>query len=228
MLKFLEKIFGSKHDKDVQRLLPIVDEINDEYQKLATLSDDELRAKTTEFRELIGERTKEFREELDQLRTRLRREELSHDERVEIYDTIDSLEKDEYAVIQEILLEILPQAFAVVKDACRRLVGTSYSVVGTEVVWDMIPYDVQMIGGIVLHEGKISEMATGEGKTLVAVAPIYLNALAGRGVHLVTVNDYLAKRDSEWMGHVYRYLGLTIGCIQSNMPPHLRKETATL
>ncbi len=224
MLKFLEKIFGSKHDKDVQRLLPIVDEINDEYKKLATLSDDELRAKTTEFRELIGERTKEFREELDQLRTRLRREELSHDERVKIYDSIDGLEKEEYAVIQETLLEILPQAFAVVKDACRRLVGTSYSVVGTEVVWDMVPYDVQMIGGIVQHEGKISEMATGEGKTLVAVAPIYLNALAGRGVHLVTVNDYLAKRDSEWMGLAYRFLGLTIGCIQSNMPPHVRKE----
>lgn len=224
MLKFLEKIFGSKHDKDVQRLLPIIDEINDEYAKLATLSDDELRAKTTEFRELIGERTKEFREELEALRTRLRREELSHDERVAIYDSIDALEKEEYAVVQDTLMEILPQAFAVVKDACRRLVGTSYSVVGTELVWDMVPYDVQMIGGIVLHEGKISEMATGEGKTLVAVAPVYLNALAGRGVHLVTVNDYLARRDSEWMGLVYKFLGLTVGCIQSNMPPHMRKS----
>lgn len=224
MLKLLEKMFGSKHDKDVQRLLPVVDEINEEYEKLASLSEEELQAKTTEFRELIAERTKEFREELEALRSRLRKEELSHDARVEIYDAIDALERDEYTVTQETLMEILPQAFAVVKDACRRLVGTHYTIAGAEAEWDMIPYDVQLIGGIVMHEGKIAEMATGEGKTLVAVAPIYLNALAGRGVHLITVNDYLALRDSQWMGLVYRYLGLTVGCIQSNMPPQARKQ----
>lgn len=223
MLKFLEKILGSKHDKDVKRLLPVVDEINEEYEKLQGLSDEELKAKTTEFRTLIVERTKEFQEEIGELRTRLRTEELSHSERIDIYDAIGKLEKDEYAVIQDTLIDILPQAFAVVKDACRRLVGTNYEIAGAAATWDMVPYDVQLIGGIVMHEGKIAEMATGEGKTLVAVAPVYLNALAGRGVHLVTVNDYLALRDSQWMGLVYNYLGMTVGCIQSNMPPHLRK-----
>lgn len=223
MLKFLEKILGSKHDKDVKRLLPIVDEINEEYEKLQSLSDEELKAKTTEFRTLIAERTKEFQEEIGELRTQLRTQELSHSERIEIYDSIGKLEKEEHDVIQDTFIDILPQAFAVVKDACRRLVGTTYDVAGTASVWDMVPYDVQLIGGIVIHEGKIAEMATGEGKTLVAVAPVYLNALAGRGVHLVTVNDYLALRDSQWMGLVYNYLGMTVGCIQSNMPPHLRK-----
>src|SRR5204863_3086265 len=119
----------------------------------------------------------------------------------------------------ETLDEVLPEAFAAVKDACRRLCGRSWKVVGIDISWDMVPYDVQLIGGIMLHEGKIAEMATGEGKTLVATLPMYLNALTGKGVHLVTVNDYLARRDSEWMGEIYRFLGLTVGCIQQNMEP---------
>ncbi|MDP2039393.1 MAG: preprotein translocase subunit SecA, partial [Ignavibacteria bacterium] len=123
---------------------------------------------------------------------------------------------------EEILTEILPEAFAVVKDTCRRLVGRSWDVAGTKTSWEMVPYDVQLIGGMVLHSGKIAEMATGEGKTLVATLPVYLNALTGRGVHLVTVNDYLAKRDSEWMGEVYKFHGLTIGCIINTMDPEER------
>jgi preprotein translocase subunit SecA len=224
MLKFLEKLFGSKHDKDIQRLLPLVDDINAEFEKLQTLTDDELRHKTVEFRELISERTAEFREELETLRSRLKKEQLSSEETYEIYKRIEDLEGEEYDTIQDTLNEILPQAFAVVKDACRRLVGTPYNVVGHEQVWDMVPYDVQMIGGMVLHEGKISEMATGEGKTLVAVAPLYLNSLPQRGAHLVTVNDYLAKRDSEWMGLVFKFLGVTVGCITTDMEPDERQR----
>ncbi|MFN2383359.1 MAG: preprotein translocase subunit SecA [Gemmatimonadota bacterium] len=124
----------------------------------------------------------------------------------------------------ESLDDLLPEAFAVVKEACRRNVGRAWSVTGQEWVWDMIPYDVQLFGGIVLHEGKIAEMATGEGKTLVAVMPLYLNALSGRGVHLVTVNDYLARRDAEWVGEILRWLGLTVGIIQNSMPSDQRRE----
>lgn len=223
MLKFLEKLFGNKHDKEVQRLLPIVDEINTLYEGLASLHDDTLKAKTTEFRDLLNERTAEFREEINTLRSRLQKEQLSSDEIYELYERIDELETEEYGIIQETLEEILPQAFAVVKEVCRRLVGTKYSVVGHEMVWDMVPYDVQLMGGMILHEGKISEMATGEGKTLVAVAPMYLNALPGRGVHLVTVNDYLARRDSEWMRPVFDFLGISIGCITNDMEPDERQ-----
>ena len=120
---------------------------------------------------------------------------------------------------QDILEEIMVEAFAFVKEACRRLVGKSWEVPGGTVEWDMIPFDVQLIGGIVLHRGNIAEMATGEGKTLVATLPLYLNALPGKGVHLVTVNDYLARRDAQWMGKVYETLGMTVGCIQSQMMP---------
>jgi preprotein translocase subunit SecA len=223
MLKFLEKLFGNKHDKDIQRLLPIVDEINAEYEKLHDLSDEQLRAKTDEFREILRERTAEFQEELETLRSRLRKEQLSGEEIYEMYRRIEQLEDEEYTTIEETLVEILPQAFAVVKETCRRLVGTTYTVVGHEVQWEMIPYDVQLIGGMVIHEGKIAEMATGEGKTLVAVAPMYLNALPQRGVHLVTVNDYLAERDSQWMRPVFERLGITVGCITSNMDPEERQ-----
>ncbi|MCW8817517.1 MAG: preprotein translocase subunit SecA, partial [Ignavibacteriaceae bacterium] len=127
-------------------------------------------------------------------------------------------------VYEEILNQLLPEAFAVVKSTCERLLGKSWTIVGNKITWDMVPYDVQLIGGIVLHQGKIAEMATGEGKTLVATLPIYLNALTGRGVHLVTVNDYLAQRDSEWMGEIFKFHGLTVGCIINTMSPEQRKE----
>jgi preprotein translocase subunit SecA len=125
----------------------------------------------------------------------------------------------------ETLDDLLPEAFAVVKEACLRHVGQSWEAAGVEVAWDMIPYDVQMAGGIALHEGKIAEMATGEGKTLVAVAPLYLNALAERGVHLITVNDYLTRRDSEWMGRIFNYLGLSVGCLDKTEPNTAERRT---
>src|SRR5580698_6532602 len=124
----------------------------------------------------------------------------------------------------ETLEQILPEAFATVKNAARRLVGTTAQVCEHELAWDMVHFDVQLIGGIALHEGRIAEMATGEGKTLVATLPLYLNSLNGRNTQLVTVNDYLARRDSEWMGHLYRFLGVTVGCIQQSMSPDLRRE----
>ena len=137
---------------------------------------------------------------------------------------LEELEEERDNFVYDILDEILPEAFAVVKEACRRLVGQSWEITGHKIVWDMVPFDVQLMGAAILHEGKIAEMATGEGKTLVAVMPLYLNALPGRGAHLVTVNDYLAKRDSEWMGKVFEFLGLTVGCIQSDMDTSQRRK----
>ena len=177
----LKSIFGSKHEHDVRRVRPIVDEINRVHAELDTLSDDQLRAKTSEFRGRLESGA----------------------------DTLDDL---------------LPEAFAVVKQACKRLCGRTWDVCGIPLTWQIVPYDVQLIGGIMLHEGKIAEMATGEGKTLVATLPMYLNALPGKGVHLVTVNDYLARRDSEWMGEIYRFLGVSVGVIQQNMEPSRRRD----
>ena len=222
MIKVLEKMFGGKKEKDVRDLYPLVEEINDVYEGLASLSDEELRGKTDYFRGIIAERTAEYNEELEETRALLL-EDISSAESDEAHDRIEELEDAIYDETQEVLNEILPEAFAVVKDACRRHVGKEWEAGGSIIQWDMIHYDVQLIGGIVLHQGKIAEMATGEGKTLVATLPVYLNALAGKGVHLITVNDYLARRDSEWMGPIYKFLGLTVGCIISNMKPEQRK-----
>ncbi len=176
----LKKIMGSRNERVVRRIRPVVAEINRIEEKLQSLTDEELRAKTDEFRA-----------------------------RLKAGATTE---------------EILPEAYAVVKNACRRLCGREIEVTEHKLVWDMIPFDVQLIGGIVLHRGGIAEMATGEGKTLVATLPLYLNALTGKSVHLVTVNDYLALRDSQWMGAVFKFLGLTVGCIQNQMPPPERRE----
>lgn len=222
MLGVLKGLFGSKYEKDVKTLRPLVDEINRHYEELQNLSDEELKAKTAEFRARIQEELKETDEALAAARTRLVG--LEGPERETTLDEIDELEKDYDAIIADTLDEILPEAFAVVKDACRRLIGQTFELLGNKVVWDMIPFDVQLIGGIVLHKGKIAEMATGEGKTLVATMPAYLNALPGRGIHIVTVNDYLAKRDSVWMGKVYEFLGLTVGCIQNTMDSFQRRK----
>ncbi|HZW39892.1 MAG TPA: preprotein translocase subunit SecA [Ignavibacteriaceae bacterium] len=223
MLEFLKKIFGDKHSKDVQILQPIVDEINEEYEKIKGLSDDELKAKTVEFKQKIQDYTEETRKKIEDLKTKLH---LDEDfDRQSVYDDIDELEKQLIDEYEAILDEILPEAFAVVKSTCERLVGKSWLVAGHKITWEMVPYDVQLMGGIVLHQGKIAEMATGEGKTLVATLPIYLNALTGRGVHLITVNDYLALRDSEWMGEIYKFHGLTVGVILNTMTPAERKES---
>ncbi|MDF1613008.1 MAG: preprotein translocase subunit SecA [Stygiobacter sp.] len=217
----LKKIFGDKNEKALKDLWPIVDLINQEYEKLKDLSDDELRNKTLEFKSRINEATKELTSQINDLKEQLQSIK-DADKKHEIHDQIDELENELTDKYEEVLDEILPEAYAVVKDTCRRLVGKSWEVAGSKITWDMIPYDVQLIGGIVLHQGKIAEMATGEGKTLVASLPLYLNALTGRGVHLVTVNDYLAKRDSEWMGEIFKFHGLTVGCILNTMDPEDR------
>ncbi len=223
--KFVEKIFGSKHDRDVKRLEPMVVEINQIFDTLSDLSDDELKAKTETFRSIILERAGPIREEIAALRDKLHS--VGSDEALDfesIRHQIEELEKKEDEATEAVLLEILPEAFAVVKETCRRLVGKSWKVVDQEMVWDMVPFDMQLLGGIVLHEGKIAEMATGEGKTLVATMPLYLNALVGKGSHLVTVNDYLARRDCEWMGEIYKFLGLTVAYITNDMDPSVRKQ----
>jgi preprotein translocase subunit SecA len=181
MISFLLKRFSGRHYKKfLAKCRPIVVRINELDQSYLALSDDEIRAKTDEFRA-----------------------------RVQAGETLD---------------QILPEAFAVVKNAARRLVGRKFVVCEHEMEWNMVHFDVQLIGGICLHEGRIAEMATGEGKTLVATLPLYLNALNGRNAQLVTVNDYLARRDSEWMGFLYNFLGLTVGCIQQQMSSELRRE----
>ncbi|HEX9250768.1 MAG TPA: preprotein translocase subunit SecA, partial [Ignavibacteriaceae bacterium] len=222
MLNLIKKIFGDKHEKDLKVLWPIVNEINEHYETIKNLTNDELVNKTKEFKEKIQAHTEETRKQIHELQTRLQSDE--DFDRNAAYDELDELEEklnDEY---EEILDKLLPEAYAVVKSTCQRLVGTSWTVAGNKLTWDMVPYDVQLIGGIVLHQGKIAEMGTGEGKTLVATLPMYLNSLTGRGVHLVTVNDYLAKRDSEWMGEIFRFHGLTVGVILNTMDSAQRQQ----
>ncbi|MHB8906026.1 MAG: preprotein translocase subunit SecA [Melioribacteraceae bacterium] len=217
----LKKIFGDKNTRATKDYWPIVDQINAEFEKLQNLTDDELRAKTAEFKQRIADATVDIQTPLAEFKNKLMDDQFVEDKHA-IYDEIERLENELTDRYEEVLNEILPEAFAVVKDTCRRLVGKSWDAAGNKIHWDMVPYDVQLMGGIVLHSGKIAEMATGEGKTLVATLPVYLNALTGRGVHLVTVNDYLAKRDSEWMGEIYKFHGLTIGCITNTMEPEQR------
>ena len=181
------KIFGSRNDREVKRLRPLVARINQIEQELQSQPESVLREKTAAWKARLST----------------------------IQDN-DELKRE--------LEALIPEAFAVVKNACRRLCGTDVEVRGHPIRWEMVPFDVQLIGGMGLHLGRIAEMATGEGKTLVGTLPVYLNALSGRGVHVVTVNDYLAARDSDWMGHVYKFLGLTVGCILHDQPPSVRRE----
>jgi len=176
----LKKILGTRNQRVLKKLWPLVHRVNEIEKQLQELSDAEIRAKTDEFRK-----------------------------RLQNGETLD---------------DIMCEAYAVVKNVCRRLLGYEYEVTGHKVVWDMVPFDVQILGAIVLHRGGIAEMATGEGKTLVATMPLYLNALTGKNCHLVTVNDYLARRDAQWMGPVYEFLGVTVGCIQNSMGPQERRE----
>ncbi len=222
MFDFLKKLFGDKKDRDAKVLEPIVVEINKYFEEYQSLTDDGLRAKTQEFKERIQEHTKETKDKITELENVLKGNE--EFDSIQIHEEIDALRKVLHEEYEDILAEILPEAFAVVKDTCRRMCGRTWTVMGRPQTWEMVPYDVQLMGGIVLHQGKIAEMATGEGKTLVATLPVYLNALTGEGVHLVTVNDYLAQRDSEWMGEVYRFHGLSVGVILSQMDPTKRQQ----
>ncbi|MYI64332.1 MAG: preprotein translocase subunit SecA, partial [Gemmatimonadetes bacterium] len=213
----MKKIAGSRYAREVRRLAPLVDEINERYAVLEGLSDDEVRGKTQEFRDRIAEFTGEVVGEIEAMRKR-KHAATDPDERESLGLDIGKLEEEYRDQLAEVLEEILPDAFAVVKEACRRLMGQEVVVTGHKLEWDMIPYDVQLIGATQLHRGRVAEMATGEGKTLVATMPLYLNALAGRGAHLVTVNSYLAQRDAEWMGAIYGFLGLTVDCIDLHDP----------
>jgi preprotein translocase subunit SecA len=218
MLKsVIRAVFGTRHQRELRRLQPMVDEINRHYAAMQAWSDDQVKAQTETFRARIREAAAEEEAALQALREERRHSE-SAAEREALSQRIGEAERRLKGVVEAVLDEILPEAFATVKEAARRLSGSEVAVTGQTLVWDMIHYDVQLIGGIVLHQGKVAEMATGEGKTLVATLPLYLNALTGRGAHLVTVNSYLAQRDSEWMGHLYRWLGLTVGCIDLHEP----------
>lgn len=229
MLDFIKNILGgNSNERELARIWPIVEEINEHAEHFHELSDDELRAKTDEFREHICEAVAEIETEKETVSARLRAvggeeenvsgngaavEPLTVRERQDLYARLDDLENDWLDAIEDVLDELLPEAFAVIKETCRRLLGQTWEAGGAEITWNMVPYDVQLLGGVVLHQGAAAEMRTGEGKTLTAVAPMYLNGLVGRGVHLVTVNPYLAQRDAEWMGPVFAFHGLTVDCI---------------
>lgn len=257
--KTLSSIFGNKSDRDVKELQPIVIQINEEFSKLQSLSNDELRNKTKYFQQQVEVYLKDINTEIDSLKTDAENAELSADEKEALYNNVDKLIKDRDQKLEEVLKQILPEAFAVVKETSKRFseniqlevtataldksfaaagkdfieikgdkafYKNTWTAAGGKITWNMVHYDVQLIGGIVLHQGKISEMATGEGKTLVATLPAYLNGLTGYGVHIVTVNDYLAKRDSEWNGPLFNFLGLTVDCIDKYEPHSEGRQNA--
>ena len=216
---------GTKFERDVRKIQPIVDEILDHERQLADFSEEQLQAQTDKFRAVIRERTEAMANEIAELKEKKKRT-ADAGERERMGMRIGNLEEELQRATQDLLDELLPEAYATVREVCRRMLGRDIYVRGHDMNWDMVPYDVQLIGGVVLHQGKIAEMATGEGKTLVATLPLYLNALPGKGAHLVTVNDYLARRDSEWMGTVFEYLGLTVGCLDSTDPGTPERRTA--
>ena len=260
LLGILGKLFGNKYDKDVKEITPLVDKINEEFSKLSSLSNNELREKTTDFKKQISDFISEEKSKIETLKEKSNLTETTTEEKEELYKEIDALEKTVIDKIEKILNTVLPQAFAVVKETAKRFTEnesidvtaskndtelaatkdfvsingdtatyqTTWDAAGTEIKWDMIHYDVQLIGGIVLHQGKIAEMQTGEGKTLSATLPIYLNALTGLGVHLVTVNNYLAKRDALWMGPLFQFHGLSIDCIDNHQPNSDERRKAYL
>jgi len=254
----LKKIFGDKNQNDLNTLSPVINQTEIAYKALRNISDDKLREKTSEFKQHLKNSCSEIRSEIIELKQKAAQTELSISEKESIYSDIDKLEKDEDELIEKVLLELMPSAFAVVKETSRRLAENGYlkvqanendkliasqksavkidgeyaiwnnqwNAAGTDIDWSMIHYDVQLIGGAALHKGKIAEMMTGEGKTLVATLPVYLNAIVGKGVHLITVNDYLARRDSEWMGPIYQFHGLSVDCIDLYEPHSPERKAA--
>ncbi|MES2762888.1 MAG: preprotein translocase subunit SecA [Bacteroidota bacterium] len=261
MLTFLKKFFGTKSEKDIKSIQPLVDQTLEIYPTLASLSNDQLRAKVDALKQKIKDATKTEQAEIDDIKARIEKEyDMDIDAKEELYKKVDELEKEITEKIEGVLNEILPEAYAILKDTSRRFSENEELVVsandfdinlaktqknieirgnqaawknkwiaaGTEVLWNMVHYDVQLIGGAVLHSGKISEMATGEGKTLVSTLPVFLNALSGRGVHVVTVNNYLAKRDSEWNAPLFQFHGLSVDCIDKHEPNTENRRQAYL
>ncbi len=259
MLKLLAKIFGDKSQKDIKRMMPLVEQTKREGEKLLSISNDELRNKTVEIQNDINARLKSIDDQIATLHAKIADQpQMDLGEKESVFGEIDKLEVNRNKELEVVLMEVLPRAFAIVRETARRFKENEYlEVTATEldrilaakhenikisgdtarwhrqwmaagnlVTWDMVHYDVQIIGGIALHEGKVSEMATGEGKTLVATFPAFLNALAKRGVHVVTVNDYLAKRDSEWMAPLFQFHGLTIDCIDKHEPNSVERRNA--
>jgi preprotein translocase subunit SecA len=244
----LGKIFGNKSERDIKEVTPVIEKIKQEFSRITKLSNDELREESDKIKKIIDERIKPEEDEIAKLKVEVEDADIQASEK--IYEKIDKLEEQIDLKLEEVLNEILPVAFAIVKDTARRFVENenvevtardydrdlaaarnsiiingdkaiwknSWMAGGNEIIWNMVHYDVQLIGGIVLHRGNIAEMATGEGKTLVATLPVFLNALSRRGVHIVTVNDYLSKRDAEWMGPIYEFHGLTVDCIDKHQP----------
>ena len=247
--EFLSKLFGNKSTRDMKEIQPWVEKVKKAYENISKLSNDELRAKTEELKRIIRESAKEESAKVAELKAKIEETPIEH--REPLFEQIDKLEKEVLDRYEEALNEVLPDAFAIVKDTARRFTeqgevevtatdfdrnlaaqGKDFVRIegdkaiwqnhwvagGNDTIWNMVHYDVQLFGGVVLHKGKIAEMATGEGKTLVATLPVFLNALTGNGVHVVTVNDYLAKRDSEWMGPLYQFHGLSVDCIDKHQP----------
>ena len=257
----IQKLFGNKADKDVKGLEPFVGKINTEFNKLENLTNDELRGKTTSFKQQVNDYLSEIDIKIADLKSEIKNTTVHEiDKREDAYEQIDSLEEERDKKLEEILNQILPEAFAVVKETARRFTendkiiasateydrdlaaakphinikndevvyNTTWDAAGQEVSWNMIHYDVQLIGGVVLHQGKIAEMQTGEGKTLVSTLPAYLNALGQRGVHIVTVNDYLARRDAEWNAPIFQFHGLKVDCLDYYRPHSPERKEAYL
>ncbi|NCP85443.1 MAG: preprotein translocase subunit SecA, partial [Bacteroidetes bacterium] len=220
ILSVFTKVFGSKSERDLKKIRPFVGQIKSFEASLKTLSDEQLKEKTQEFKRKIQEATADIATDIIAVKKQLSStdETLTFDKRKDLADELEALDKEYLESVEVVLNQLHAEAFAVLKETCVRFVGKSWIVAGNEMVWNMIPYDVQLIGGTVLHQGKIAEMKTGEGKTLVAIFPIYLNALVGRGVHIVTVNTYLAQRDAEWNAPIFNFHGLTVDCIDKYEP----------
>jgi len=261
MIGFIKKVLGDKASRDRKAINPIVNKIKEAYEDVKNLSNDELRAKTQEFKQKIAAYIADDEKRLTALKQRIEDEhDMPMQEKEKVYESIDKLSSQIYDKTQEVLDELLPEAFAVMKETARRFKDNpevevtandhdrylatvmdnvriegnkayyknQWMAGGNLITWDMVHYDVQLFGGVVLHQGKIAEMATGEGKTLVATLPVYLNALSGKGVHVVTVNDYLAKRDSEWMGMLLEFHGMKVDCIDKHEPNTADRRNAYL
>ncbi|MBN2830418.1 MAG: preprotein translocase subunit SecA, partial [Candidatus Cloacimonetes bacterium] len=221
--KLLQKLMGDRQSRELRDFYPLRDKINEVFETLSSKSDEELRTRIQEIKQeilsVIQPLEEEYNETMNIFQT-----EANESKKESLRNQLDAQKKNLKKMNQEILDFHLVEVYAIIKDTCRRLLGQTFQVRGNEVTWDMVPFDVQLVGGIALHMGIITEMATGEGKTLVATLPLFLNALTGRGVHLVTVNDYLALRDSEWMSPIFNFHGMEVGCITTGLDFEQRKK----